>query len=343
MPPALPHPTIAILSIGQMGLGIASLLQSHAYQVTTSLRGRSDATKNRAMAAGIKVADGDEEVIQGADYVLSIVPPKDAVATAERVVRALESNEKEGDVGGDGKGDKGKVLYYLDLNAISPGTARQIDTLFSRKNNNRTGDKQAGRREVVFIDGGIIGGPPSPPKSPSSSTETGGAPGTEWTRPDLPLSGPNKLPSTHLASLLNTRHISNEIGSASGLKCCFAALTKGFTALALQSFTTASSLGVLPHLQEYMDAYNPDAKAKAERGVVGCTGKAYRWVEEMRQIGECFEGEGGWKGRAGVFREIAEVFQGLADVVEREGSAEGMESVERVVGVLGDHLRDDLE
>ena len=70
---------------------------------------------------------------------------------------------------------------------------------------------------------------------------------------------------------------------------------------------------------------------------MGCTGKAYRWVEEMRQIGECFAGQGGWA-QANVFREIAGVFQGLADVVEKEGR-EGMGNVEGVVGVLGEQLR----
>lgn len=290
------------------------------------------ATKARAESAGITVVDSDEEVVSGADYVLSIVPPREAVGMAERVVRALETWQKgEGEEAEQGEG---KVLYYLDLNAISPGTARRIDGLFSAYNRARKG----GRKEVIFIDGGIIGHPPSPPESSDSSASPDDAPGTQWTRPGLPLSGPEKLANPHLASLLNTRHISDNIGSASGLKCCFAALTKGFTALALQSFTTASSLGVLPQLQEYMDAFNPGSRAKAERGVVGCTGKAYRWVEEMRQIGECFEGEGGWRERAGVFREIAEVFQGLADGVEREGSKEGMESVEGVVGVLGGHL-----
>jgi hypothetical protein len=61
-------------------------------------------------------------------------------------------------------------------------------------------------------------------------------------------------------------------------------------------------------------------------------------VEEMNQIGECFAVEGGWEERAKVFREVAGVFQGLADVVEREGR-EGMEDVQGVVGILGSGLK----
>jgi hypothetical protein len=66
--------------------------------------------------------------------------------------------------------------------------------------------------------------------------------------------------------------------------------------------------------------------------------KAYRWVEEMNQINQCFGTEGGWEDQASVFREIAGVFQGLADVVEKEGR-EGMDDVGGVVNVLGKHLK----
>ncbi|USP82694.1 hypothetical protein yc1106_09968 [Curvularia clavata] len=313
---AQPQATIAILSIGQMGLGVASLLKSHNYTVTTNTSGRSAETSSRATSIGIQALGTDEDLVESADYILSIVPPRDAVATAERVIAALEKRRRAPD----------RVLYYLDLNAISPETARHINQLFADR-----------AKEVHFIDGGIIGGPPTAPStSTPKESATTNSPGSDWYRPRIPLSGPHTIPSTHLSSVLNTKHISPTVGTASGLKCCFAALSKGFIALALQSFTTASSLGVLDELKEYMDVYNPNARVKAEKDVVGCTGKAYRWVEEMRQIGECFASEGGWE-QASVFREIAGVFQGLADVVEKEGR-EGMGDVEGVVGVLGKEL-----
>ena len=309
-----PLATVAILSIGQMGLGIAALLTSHNYRITTNISGRSVATKARAESAGIHLYATDEELVADADYILSIVPPRDAVATAERVVSALQSERCESERREKGKGE----VWYLDLNAISPGTARSIAGLFEQN-----------EKDVVFVDGGIIGGPPSPP----SQTDQ-----TAWTRPDIPLSGPYPLGSApvsgaHLAEVLNTRYLGGEVGTASGLKCCFAALSKGFTALALQSFSSAESLGVLDPLREYLDVYNPGARQKAEKSVVGCTGKAYRWVEEMVQIGECFRTEGGTAGEASVFREIAGVFNGLADVVDRNGKEE-LRSVEGVVGAL---------
>jgi 3-hydroxyisobutyrate dehydrogenase-like beta-hydroxyacid dehydrogenase len=294
-----PTTTIAILSIGQMGLGIASLLLAHNYRVITNVSDRSAATQSRAKSASIECVANDADLVQQADYILSIVPPRDALATALRVAAV----------------DSTRAVYYLDLNAISPRTARDVCERLPRN--------------VKFVDGGIIGGPPS------KNAETGA-----WTKPGVPLSGPHVLPDARLAEILNTRYVGKEVGNASGLKCCFAALSKGFTALALQSFTTASSLGVYDELQHYLGVYNPSGGEKARKGIVGCTGKAYRWVEEMNQIGECFAGEGGWEDRANVFREIAGVFQGLADVVEREGQ-EGMRDTEGVVKVLGGGLRGD--
>lgn len=316
-----PLATVAILSIGQMGLGIAALLTSHNYRITTNISARSAATKARAESAGIQLYATDGELVADADYILSIVPPRDAVATAKRVVSALQSERCERERREKGKGD----VWYLDLNAISPDTARNVAGLFEQNG-----------KGVVFVDGGIIGGPPAPP----SQTEQ-----AEWARPGIPLSGPYPLHSApvsgaRLAEVLNTRYLGGEIGKASGLKCCFAALSKGFTALALQSFSSAESLGVLDPLREYLDAYNPGARQKAEKSVVGCTGKAYRWVEEMVQIDECFRMEGGRAGDASVFREIAGVFNGLADVVERNGKEE-MGSVEGVVGALLKDQRDE--
>jgi 3-hydroxyisobutyrate dehydrogenase-like beta-hydroxyacid dehydrogenase len=295
-------PTIAILSIGQMGLGISTLLLAHSYRVITNVSDRSTTTQNRAKAANIECFDTDSDLVREADYIFSIVPPRDAVATALRVQDAL--------------GMSGKELWYADLNATSPATARSIAAGFTERT-----------PHVQFLDGGIIGGPPR--QNDKDGT---------WTKPDIPISGPQNLPDDHLASILNMRYIGAEIGSASGLKCCFAALSKGFTALSIQSYTTASNLNVLPHLQDYLEIYNPGARQKAERTIVGCTGKAYRWVEEMNQIGECFAVEGGFREQARVFREIAGVYQELADVVEEKGT-EKMGDAEGAVGVLAEGLK----
>ena len=274
----------------------------------------SVATKDRAEKANITLVEKDGDIVDQADYILSIVPPRDALATAHRIVSAKLELER-----------RTSPLYYIDLNAIAPRSARQIADVF-----------MPFTKQVKFIDGGIIGGPPAP-KSDS--------PG-EWKKPSLVVSGPHSLfndQSDHgpsLASVLNMRHVSGEIGSASGLKMCFASTTKGLTAIAIQSFTTASRLGVLDELRDHLSTYSPKTGQLAESGVKGMTTKAYRWVEEMRQIGETFEVDGGWEKDAAIFPGAAALYDFVAEV-EGVGGEKGLE-VEQVVEGLTKKLRDNL-
>jgi len=189
-------------------------------------------------------------------------------------------------------------LYFLDLNAISPRSAREIEDVFATTSS-----------EIRLIDGGIIG---SPPKLQESGS---------WYRPSVPVSGPYRLDQAqpsgeHLASLLHVKHINDTIGAATGLKMCFASLSKGFTALAIQSFTSAQSLGVLPELKEHLLAYNPPAVTIAEKGLVSMCPKAYRWVREMEEIAATFEADGGFNPDESTFRSIARVYELVADGTE---------------------------
>jgi hypothetical protein len=300
-------PTIGILSIGQMGAGIAKFLVATNYRVITNVSTRSQATKNRAQEAKVELAGSDEELVAQSDYIFSIVPPKDAAATARRIIDALKSASSQ---------QRTSPLYYLELNAVSPRTVSTIAAAFSEQ-----------APEVRFIDGAIIGGPPRLNEHKN------------WDKPSFPLSGPHRLDEapcsgSHLATILSANHISDTIGSASGLKCCFAALAKGTTALALQSYSTAASLNVLPALEHYLDVYNPKIGERVRAAMPACPPKAYRWVEEMNQIGQCFAEDGGWAEQARVFREIAGVYEGLAKVVEQRGGTKGLENVEGVVESL---------
>ncbi|PSN69983.1 6-phosphogluconate dehydrogenase C-terminal domain-like protein [Corynespora cassiicola Philippines] len=308
-----PLATIGIISIGQMGLGIAKLLTAHRYKVLTNVSDRSPATQARAREAQLGLVSSDVDLVSQSDYIFSIVPPRDAMATASRIIDAVKAAQR----------DSSSALYFLDLNAISPSTALKIASAF-----------EDGAKDVRFVDGGIIGGPPSPVADSS-----------EWKKPGVPLSGPFPLHEApvsgeDLAQVFNTRYLDEKIGSASGLKCCFAALSKGMTALALQSFTTASSLGVVPDLQFYLSQYNPKVGERVASSITGCPSKAYRWVEEMNQIGDCFAEVGGWADQAKVFREIAGVYQGLADVVEKRGGTEGMDKIEGAISALEEGLKD---
>ena len=67
-----PLPTIAIISLGSMGIGIAKLLLAHDYQVCTSLQDRSPATRARAEGLNMKCYDTDSALVAASDIVLSL-------------------------------------------------------------------------------------------------------------------------------------------------------------------------------------------------------------------------------------------------------------------------------
>ena len=148
----------------------------------------------------------------------------------------------------------------------------------------------------------------------------GGAPKLQdngtWTKPSLVVSGPHTLDDApvsgpHLAKALNIKHIANAIGPASGLKMCFASTTKGLTAIAIQSFTTAHKLGVLDELQGHLKDYSPKTGELAARGLVGMPPKAYRWVDEMKEIAATFHTEAGFEDS--IFNGASEIYRFVAD------------------------------
>ncbi|KAF2207882.1 hypothetical protein CERZMDRAFT_50078 [Cercospora zeae-maydis SCOH1-5] len=277
--------SVGIISIGDMGLGIAKLLIAHGFSVVTNATGRSEATRKRAQQNSVGLVADDIALCNATDYILSIVPPSEAISIATRIVTATSSPEFQKRV---------RPLYFIDLNATSPARARHIASLFDASLSSRV------------IDGGIIGPPPKPKGD-----------GT-WTKPSIPLSGPHALHDApqngaHLASVLNVRHINDTIGTATGLKMCFASLSKGFTALAIQSFTAASNMGVLTELQSELDAFAPGVRQRAETGLVSMPPKAYRWIDEMREIATTFEEDGGFSQDESPFRGIAEIYNLVAN------------------------------
>jgi hypothetical protein len=238
----------------------------------------------------------DLELVQQCAVILSVVPPKDAEATAQRVADALS-----------GGSSRSEPLYFLELNAVSPSTSRSIESLFQRA-----------RVPVRVIDGCILGDPPKR-KTAASSTQqnefASNSADTEWSRPNIPISGPHSLASLtdgeHIFKALNLRTIGPDIGAASGLKMCFAAMAKGFTALATQSFATAQKLGVADELKKELTDIMPANLTAAERRVPGMPPKAYRWVREMEEISKTMSEDGGWDPT--LFMGVAGVYQAVAD------------------------------
>src|SRR6516162_8671951 len=103
-------PVVAVIAPGAMGATVGKRLVENGVTVLTSLDGRSDETRARAKAAGMGAAKNDE--IARADFILSILPPGDALSLAQRFVPTLAaSNAKP---------------VYVDCNAINPKTVDRV-------------------------------------------------------------------------------------------------------------------------------------------------------------------------------------------------------------------------
>src|SRR6185295_16827791 len=124
------NPTVAVVAQGAMGSGVGGRLVERGLRVVTSLAGRSEDSAKRAKAAGM-VAVSDQELTR-ADYFLSVLPPSEALALAERMAALIgPSNHKP---------------IYVDCNAVSPPTKAEIGQVILRAGS-------------PFVDGSIIGGP----------------------------------------------------------------------------------------------------------------------------------------------------------------------------------------
>jgi len=125
--------TVTIIAPGNMGAAVGGRLTENKVNVLTSLAGRSQASAARAKAAGM-IAVADAQLTES-DFLLSIVPPGDALALAQRLAPVL--------------GAANKKPVYVDCNALSPQTVERVDAVIAA-----TG--------CPFVGAGIIGPPPKP-------------------------------------------------------------------------------------------------------------------------------------------------------------------------------------
>jgi 3-hydroxyisobutyrate dehydrogenase-like beta-hydroxyacid dehydrogenase len=143
-------PTVAVIAPGNMGAAVGARLAASGARVLTSLEGRSTASRQRAAEAGMAAASDAE--IASADFLLSIVPPGEALALAKRFKPVLQASNRK--------------PVYVECNAVSPKTVDTIASVVSG-----TG--------CPFVDGGIIGPPPRPihrrPKSTCLARRPGGS------------------------------------------------------------------------------------------------------------------------------------------------------------------------
>ena len=175
----------------------------------------------------------------------------------------------------------GKSIVFADCNAVSPRTSAAMDKAV----------REAGGR---YVDGSIIGGPPRAGYSPR-----------------LYVSGPEASIFSELDGKgIDVRQLGEEVGRASAIKMCYAATTKGTSALWLAQLAAAEALGLTDELAAELRESQPVVYGAMEKGLPGLPSKAFRWIGEMEEIAATFASvglsSGFHEGSADMYRLLSE-------------------------------------
>jgi len=255
--------TIGILHPGEMGSEVGASARAAGARVVWASEGRGGATRDRAAAAGLEDVGSLRALVAASDVILSVCPP-DAALDVARAVAAI-----------------GFSGLYVDGNAVSPATAREIGRV-------------AEGGGATFVDGGIIGPPPRVRGKTRLYASGDGAPRVKTLFGDGPL---EVIP------------LDAPPGAASAVKMAYASWTKGTSALILAVRALAAAEGVDEALLAEWRISQPTLPARSEDAVRGNARKAWRFVGEMEEIAATFA-EAGLPD--GFHLAAAEIFRRLA-------------------------------
>jgi 3-hydroxyisobutyrate dehydrogenase-like beta-hydroxyacid dehydrogenase len=238
------QPTIGLLHPGEMGAAVGGCLTRHGLRVLWASAGRSAASAGRAAAAALHDAGDPGQLASQADVIVSVCPPHAAMDVARAAA--------------------GFGGIYVDANAVSPATARDIAGI-------------VGASGASYVDGGIIG---SPPRVPGDAR--------------LYLSGQRaaEIAALFTGTPLDARVIGDDPGAASAVKMAYAAWTKGTTALILAVRALASAEGVEDALLAEWDLSQPALASRSEAAARSAAAKGWRWVAEMEEIATSMAADG---------------------------------------------------
>ncbi|MDC0435443.1 DUF1932 domain-containing protein [bacterium] len=266
---------VGVLHPGKMGVTIASALVGGGHSVYWASQGRSSDTASRAQLAHLNDITSLESLCLESQYVFSICPPDQAANIALKVATC---------------GFKG---VYIDCNAVSPGTAKQVADIVTQQG-------------ATCVDGGIIG----PPVSSAGTTR-------------LYLSGKSASSvATLLAdSLVDARVIGSGIGEASALKMAYAGWTKGAMALLMTQFALARQQNVESALLAECLLSQPGLEDKLMHACRASAPKAWRFIGEMQEIADTLEHAElprGWFDAAAESYQRLSEFKNQSDVDHRD-------------------------
>lgn len=259
---------IGVVHPGEMGAAVGACLRAAGHDVVWASAGRSATTRARALAAGLRDVDTVDALVAACPVVVSVCPPH-AAGDLAAVVRAA--------------GFRG---LYVDANAVAPGTVRRIGEAMVDGG-------------ASFVDGGIIGPPPTRPGVAR-----------------LYLSGDDgavaRVATLFDGTPLEAIGVAGGIGAASALKMTYAAWSKGTLALLLATIETARHEGVEDALRAEWIRSQPDVEGRARIARTSADTKGWRWVGEMREIAATFAGA---DQPVGFHLAAAEVFAAAAEAL----------------------------
>ena len=185
---------------------------------------------------------------------------------------------------GDSVLELGFSGLYCDANAIAPVTARHHVRKFGN----------------LYVDGGIVG----PPAYRHGSTR-------------LYLSGEyaHEIVGLFSGSAVDARMVEGDEVSASAVKMCYAAYTKGTAAMLLAIRSLASAHGVTGSIRSEWELSQPTLWERSERTGPGTTRKAWRFAPEMLEIAKSFEDAGL---PSGFHEAAADVYSRMASLKESD-------------------------
>ncbi|MDE2779896.1 MAG: DUF1932 domain-containing protein [Chloroflexota bacterium] len=153
----------------------------------------------------------------------------------------------------------GSDTLFAECNAIAPQLTREMEPVI-------TGS--GGR----FVDVSIIGGPPRPDYSPH-----------------FYASGEQAAEFEQLNDFgLTVIRLDGEVGQASGIKMCYAAMTKGSWALYSELLMAAELMGLTEPLLEEFRSGQSSVLQRMERTIPTVPPRSRRWVSEMEEIRDTF-------------------------------------------------------
>jgi 3-hydroxyisobutyrate dehydrogenase-like beta-hydroxyacid dehydrogenase len=205
----------------------------------------------------------------------------------------------------------GAAVLFAECNAIAPQLARKLEPVIT----------SAGGR---FVDASIIGSPPRGGSSPRFYT-----------------SGTNASEFEQMREFgLDVRNIGPNVGQASGIKMCYAAMTKGSSALYSQLLMAAELMGLSDHLRAEFQSSQSSVYQRMERGLPSVPARSRRWVSEMQEIEATFEHLGL---TPYIFRGVADMYRLIGSTPlgdEKPESRDRERSLEQTIHLLAEYVRE---